>query len=195
MADFDADARVADVHGETYGRHGAAVPCPTHCILCKSWSLISILQQRKVKNLRRAASACELGIQITNVDMNRGISCHYPFVCFDPRNGISCAPRPSDTRMGRKWCTNYGLPNKKKKKYVKTNFDNNVTAYYVEVELHATSLSLSICRCVRLSLSAFFSECERDLPSFSSNEKLCLCQAPVLLPTLHATYQVPSGKI
>jgi hypothetical protein len=85
----------------------------------------------------------------------------------------------------------------KKKKYVKTNFDNNVTAYYVEVELHATSLSLSLdlSVCASLSLSAFFSECERDLPSFSSNEKLCLCQAPVLLPTLHATYQVPSGKI
>jgi hypothetical protein len=57
------------------------------------------------------------------------------------------------------------------------------------------SLSLDLSVCASLSLSAFFSECERDLPSFSSNEKLCLCQAPVLLPTLHATYQVPSGKI
>jgi hypothetical protein len=153
MADFDADARVADVHGETYGRHGAAVPCPTHCILCKSWSLISILQQRKVKNLRRAASACELGIQITNVDMNRGISCHYPFVCFDPRNGISCAPRPSDTRMGRKWCTNYGLPNKKKEvREDELRQQRNCILRRGRAACHL-SLSLSICRCVRLSLS------------------------------------------
>jgi hypothetical protein len=52
------------------------------------------------------------------------------------------------------------ITKQKKKKYVKTNFDNNVTAYYVEVELHATSLSLSldlsVCASLSLSLCLFF---------------------------------------